>query len=65
MNADTKERMSIKTPGEALAYRRKKRAEEIERERDQWRNPHAVSLGRAKKLTHDMLGLRANQTVET
>ncbi len=63
IDADARERMSIKTPGEALAYRRKKRAEEIARERTQWHSPQAVSLGRAKKLTHDMLGLRPNQTV--
>ena len=63
MDADARERMSIKTPGEALAYRRKKRAEEIARERMEWNNPHAISLGKAKKLTHDMLGLRPNQTV--
>ena len=53
--------MKIKTPGEALAYRRKKRAEEIEQERLAWRDPTALSLGRAKKLTHDMLGLRHDQ----
>ena len=57
MDKDARERMKIKTPGEALAYRRKKRAEEIERERRAWGNPSALSLGRAKKLTHDMLRL--------
>jgi hypothetical protein len=55
--------MKIKTPGEALAYRRKKRAEEIEREHRAWGNTASVSLGRAKKLTHDMMGLRGDQTV--
>jgi hypothetical protein len=63
MNEDARTRLKIKTPGEALAYRRKKRAEEIEREKRIFFNPNAVSIGKAKKLTHDMLGLRSNQTI--
>lgn len=53
---------AVKTPGDALVYRREKRLEEIQKEKEIFYGGSAsVTIAHAKKLTHDILGLRADQ----
>ena len=63
MDADARERLLVKTPGQALVYRRKmaKKAE-AERQRNAYYSVDDPTVGRAKLLVHDLLGLRADQS---
>lgn len=54
-----KVKAAVKTPGDALVYRREKRLEEIQKEKETFYG--GSTIAHAKKLTHDILGLRADQ----
>ena len=63
MDASARERLLVKTPGQALVYRRKEaKRKELERQQKGYYNDNAPSVGKAKKLVHDLMGLRADQS---
>jgi len=63
MDAFARERLLVKTPGQALVYRRKEAKRlELERQRKGFYSTDAPSVGKAKLLMHDLLGLRADQS---
>ena len=63
MDANARERLLIKTPGQALVYRRKETKRlELERQRKGFYSADTPSVGKAKLLMHDLLGLRADQS---
>lgn len=57
-----KVKAQVKTPGQALVWRREQRAKELEAEKAKFDSTGSnETIARAKKLTHDILGLRADQ----
>jgi hypothetical protein len=63
MDALARERLLVKTPGQALVFRRKQaKLAELERQKHHFFDMNQPSIGKAKKLTHDLLGLRDDQS---
>jgi hypothetical protein len=57
---------AVKTPGQALVWRREKRQNELKAERAVFAGEgenSSVTVGKAKQLAHDILGLRKDQTI--
>ncbi len=66
MDENARARLLVKTPGQALVYRRRVAKQEqikreIKRQQGAWYDPDEPSIGQAKKLTADLLGLRPDQ----
>jgi len=66
-----KAKAAVKTPGQALVWRREQRAAELAKEKALYTGEVSIdpgasgstTIGQAKKLAHDILGLRPDQTL--
>jgi hypothetical protein len=63
MDDNARERLLVKTPGQALVFRRKEaKRQELERQKRGFYSTDSPTVGKAKLLMHDLLGLRADQS---
>ena len=59
-----KVKAAIVTPGQALVYRKEQRAKRLSNERAAYAGEQSTAtIGHAKRLAHDILGLRADQPI--